>query len=164
WDGGIGIAVDGAGSVYTAGQFQDTVDFDPGPGTANLVSAGNNDVFVSKLDAVGNYAWARRMGGADLDTASAIALDGAGGVYTAGALQGTAASDPGPGTALLTSAGGQDVFVSKLDIGGNYAWVRRMGGAGHDYASAIALDGAGGVYTAGSFRGTADFDPGPGTA
>ena len=45
-----GVTVDAAGNVYTVGDFSLTVDFDPGPETFNLTSAGNGDVFVSKLD------------------------------------------------------------------------------------------------------------------
>ena len=50
-DWGQGIAVDAARNVYTTGVFQDTADFDPGPATFNLTSAGIYDIFVSKLSA-----------------------------------------------------------------------------------------------------------------
>jgi hypothetical protein len=60
-------AVDAAGNIYVAGGFYGTVDFDPGPGTAKLTSAGDEDGFVWKLDAAGNFGWARRMGGAATD-------------------------------------------------------------------------------------------------
>ncbi|MDZ7649157.1 MAG: hypothetical protein U5K54_19420 [Cytophagales bacterium] len=60
---GVAIQLDFAGNVYTSGDFHETADFDPGTGTANLVSAGFNDAFISKLDANGNYLWAKGIGG-----------------------------------------------------------------------------------------------------
>jgi hypothetical protein len=163
WDAGRGIAVDAAGNVYTTGDFWGTADFDPGPGTFNLTSAGNRDIFVSKLDSAGNFVWAKQMGGPGGDFGFPIAVDAAGNVYTTGHFQGTADFDPGPGTFNLTSAGEYDIFVSKLDSAGNFLWAKQMGGTGYADGYGIALDVAGNVYTTGYFHGTADFDPGPGT-
>jgi hypothetical protein len=47
------IAVDGGGNVYLTGFFGGTVDFDPGPGTSNLVAAGSDDVFLAKYQSDG---------------------------------------------------------------------------------------------------------------
>ena len=46
---GNSIAVDSSGNVYTTGYFKGTIDFDPGPGTSNLPSAGAEDIFILKL-------------------------------------------------------------------------------------------------------------------
>jgi autotransporter-associated beta strand protein len=162
-DTGYGIAVAPDGSVCTTGCFQATADFDPGAGTQNLTSAGGYDVFVSKLDSGGNFVWARRMGGTGNDTGYAVAVAPDGGVCTTGCFQATADFDPGAGTQNLTSAGGYDVFVSKLDSSGNYAWAVRWGGTSDDYGYAIAAAPDSSVYTTGYFQNTADFDPGPGT-
>jgi hypothetical protein len=113
-DSGQGIAVDAAGKVYTTGYFRGTADFDPGPATFNLTSAGGFDIFVSKLDNAGNLVWAKQMGGPGHDQGWGIAVDGAGNVYTTGWFAGTADFDPGPGTFNLSRAGGPDIFVSKL--------------------------------------------------
>ncbi|MBK8144482.1 MAG: SBBP repeat-containing protein [Bacteroidetes bacterium] len=53
------IAVDGSGNVYTTGFFTGTVDFDPGPGISNLTCVGDKDIFISKLDAMGHFLWAK---------------------------------------------------------------------------------------------------------
>ena len=121
------ISVDAAGNVYTTGFFSRTVDFDPGAETANLTSAGAADIFVSKLDNAGNFVWARNMGGTsgDFDVGLGVIVDAAGNVYTTGYFNGTADFDPGAGTANLTSAGGADIFISKLDNAGNFVWALR---------------------------------------
>jgi hypothetical protein len=73
---------------------------------------------------------------------------------------GNADFDPGPGTTVLPSNGGWDVFVLKLDPSGNLVWVRSCGGIEEDHASEITAD-SGGLYVVGRFRATVDFDPGP---
>jgi hypothetical protein len=112
----LGIAVDSSGNVYTTGRFHGTVDFDPGAGTKNLTSAGSDDIFVSKLDSVGNFVWAISMGGSNSDQGRGISVDSSGNVYTTGAFQGTSDFDPGAGTANLTSAGDFDAWRSKWAV------------------------------------------------
>jgi hypothetical protein len=157
------VAVDGSGNVYTTGEFEGTIDFDPGAGTSNLTSAGVQDVFINKLDSNGNYLWAKRFGSTNIDRANGVAIDGSGNVYTTGSFNGTVDFDPNASTNTLTSAGLSDIFISKLDSNGNYLWAKQLGGISTDFASSITLDSSGNVYTTGAFWGTADFDPGVGT-
>ena len=161
-DFGYSITVDASGNVYTTGVFQGTVDFDPGAGTNNLTSAGGQDVFVQKLDAAGNFLWAKSFGGISTDEGRSITIDASGNVYTTGHFQGAVDFDPGAGTNNLTSAGNVDVFVQKLDASGNFLWAKSFGGTTNDFGLSITVDASGNVYTTGSFYGTADFDPGTG--
>lgn len=161
FDEGNGIVVDDAGNVYITGQFSTLGDFDPGPGTFNLVSAGFQDAFVCKLDASGDFLWAKAMGGSVEDEGNSIALDESGNVYTAGFFANVADFDPGAGTFNLTSGGLTDGYVSKLDGSGNFVWAASMGGGSTDRANAIALDRFGNAFNTGRFVGTVDFDPGP---
>ncbi len=161
-DYGMSIAVDAAENVYTSGYFWLTADFDPGAGTFNLTPAGSADIFVSKLDASGNFVWAKNMGGTNFDRGTNIGVDNSGNVYTTGTFEGTSDFDPGAGVVNLTSAGNNDIFISKLDASGNFVWAKRMGGTSSDGVSSIAIDSSGNIYTTGSFEGTADFDPGAG--
>ncbi|GAB3992119.1 hypothetical protein GCM10028807_24490 [Spirosoma daeguense] len=160
-DRGFSIAVSGSGDVYITGRFMGTVDFDPSPAVVNLSSAGGPDIFIGKLDASGNYIWAKRIGGSFNDVSYSLALDGSGNVYTTGIFTETVDFDPGSSVANLTSLGGYDAFVSKLDASGNYVWAKLLGGSGEDRGNSVAVDGSGNVYTTGSFDGTTDFDPGP---
>src|SRR5690349_5759017 len=112
-DIGHAVAVDAEGSVYFTGTFKGTADFDPGAGTANLVSHGDNDVFITKTDASGNFLWAKNLGGGGADYSFSLCLDDAANVYTCGNFIGTADFDPGAATFNLTSNGLTDIFISK---------------------------------------------------
>jgi large repetitive protein len=163
-DDGRSIVVDAAGNSYTAGFFRGTADFDPGPGTSLVASLGQEDIFITKLDAAGNLVWSRRMGGTTNDFCYSIAVDASGNVYTTGQFNGTADFDPGAGTFNMTSAGSWDVWISKLDAAGNFVWAKRFGSTLADNGRTVKTDAAGNVYTIGTFTGTVDFDPGAGTS
>lgn len=155
--------VDALGNSYVTGYFQGTSDFDPGTGVFNLTSNGSADYFVQKLDASGNFLWAKSIGGSLADYCYTITVDALGNIYTSGYFQGTVDFDPGVGAFNLTSAGGFDVFIQKLDAAGNFLWAKSLGGSNFDRGESITLDGSGNVYTTGSFFGTVDFDPGAAT-
>ncbi|MDX2282995.1 MAG: hypothetical protein NW241_02490 [Bacteroidia bacterium] len=163
-DFGTSVISGDSGSVYLTGVFAGTADFDLGPGSSPRSSAGGDDVFVQKLDAQGNFLWARTWGGASDDRSNAVTADAAGAVYTTGWFAGTADADPGPGSSPLAAAGGVDIFVQKLDAQGNFLWAAAWGGTSDEEGFSIAADASGQVYTTGVFAGTADFDPGPGSS
>ncbi len=145
FDFGNSIAVDASGNVYTTGSFDGTVDFDPNAGIFNLT--GVSDIFVSKLDASGNFVWAKNMGGDFADQGNAIAVDASGNVYTAGTFDTSGDFDPGAGTFILSSAGSGEVFVSKLDASGNFIWAKSVSAS---IGNALSLDARGNVYVTGS--------------
>jgi len=163
-DRGYSIAVDSIGNVYTTGFFSGTADFDPGAGTSELTSAGEREIFVSKLNASGSFLWAKSFGGTGIDWGYSIAVDSSGNVYTTGFFSGTADFDPSGGTSDLTSAGETEIFVSKLNASGSFLWAKSFGGTGVDLGYSIAVDSSGNVYTTGYFSGTVDFDPSGGTS
>ena len=161
-DQGNSITIDTAGNIFITGQFQHTVDFDPGVGISNLASTGSTDIFVLKLDSSGNFIWAKGFGGTGTDVGLSIATDLIGNIYTTGYFAGSADFKPGPGSTFLTSNGGYDVFVQKLNPNGNFIWAKGMGGSTFDYGRSISVDSSGNVYLMGDFRGTADFFSGSG--
>ncbi|MDT8308930.1 MAG: SBBP repeat-containing protein [Bacteroidales bacterium] len=159
----LSIAVDASGNVYTTGVFEGTVDFDPGPGNYFLSSAGGEDIFISKLDASGNFVWAIQMGSSNDEFGSSITVDGSQNIVLTGGFQGTVDFDSGPNTHLLTSTGDVDIFICKLTPSGDFIWAKNMGGGGLDQSNFITTDHLGNIYTTGYFMGTADFDPGVGS-
>ena len=78
-DEGNEIAVDNSGNVYTTGYFNGTADFDPGPNTFNLITS-DSDIFVSKLNASGNFVWAKRFGNSNQDIGNSVTTDLSGNV------------------------------------------------------------------------------------
>ncbi len=149
------MTTDAAGNVYTAGQFDGPVDFDPRSGVFNLTSAGNGDAFVSKLSSDGNLIWAFRLGGTGNDDADQIAVDGAGNIYVAASINlasGSVDFDPGPGSTLV----GPGAYISKFDTNGNLLWVLPLAVNVND----IDVDASNNMYMVGTFSGTVDFDPG----
>ncbi len=162
-DIGHSVATDAYGNVYTTGVFVGTVDFNPGAGVYNLTAPGGADeLFISKLDANGNFVWAKNMGGIYSEEGHSIAIDAFGNIYTIGDFEGVSDFDPGVGIFNLTSAGYYDTFISKLDSNGNFIWAKALNGTLHSWSKSLSLDALGNVYTVGSFFGTVDFDPGIG--
>jgi hypothetical protein len=159
------IAVDGAGNVYLTGVLVPSTgqsDFDPGPGVAPLSGGGT---YVVKLDSNDNFQWAENYGGTTNPAVQSqrIAVDSAGAVYLTGYFSGPVDFDLGPGQYLLTAGSSSNVYVLKLNTGGQFAWAAALNGNQSDLGDSIAVDPMGDVYTVGYFQGTVDFDPGPGT-
>ncbi|MBK7311935.1 MAG: SBBP repeat-containing protein [Sphingobacteriaceae bacterium] len=165
-DEGRCIVTDLSGNCYLTGLFCWTVDFDPSPNTFTLASAGVFDAFVVKLDANGGFVWANKIGGKQWDNGNSIVLDSFGNSYSTGYFRDTVDFDPGINTFTLCSgSNGSHAFINKLDVNGNFVWVKQIGGSTNSSAEGIsmALDVSGNIYTTGDFSGTVDFDPSPNT-
>jgi len=167
------VGIDSLGNLYTTNSFIGTVDFDPGAGDFNLTSIGSDrNIFVQKLDANGNFLWAKQIG-APYNPAfptpthsNAIAVDAIGNQYLTGYFDGTVDFDPDTNFTFIMSAtpGFSDIFICKLDASGNFVLAKQFAyqasGGGVGYA--IFLDGNSNIYSTGTIGGTVDFDPGPG--
>ena len=175
---GYSMDVDKGGNVYTTGSFNDTSDFDPSPFVYPLIAdsvfdwsqpppPGENialfDVFISKLNTLGNFAWATHVGGKYGDRGRAICSNEAGNVYTMGYFEKTAQFDHnGDDPYLMTAIGDYDVFLRKSNKYGNFIWRRQWDVSGINDNRPMAVDSKGNIIFTGSFNGTVDFDPGPG--
>jgi hypothetical protein len=160
---GVGIAVDGAGSAYVTGDTSST-DFPTTPGAAQTTSAGNGDAFVTKLNAAGSeLVYSTYLGGGNIDSGSAIAVDDAGSAYVVG-VTGSADFPTTPGAPQATYAGGADAFVTKLHAAGSgLVYSTYLGGSDFDSGQDIAVDGSRSAYVTGATR-SANFPTTPGAA
>ncbi|MCP4441763.1 MAG: T9SS type A sorting domain-containing protein [Aureispira sp.] len=158
---GKSIALDASGNIYVIGNYEgSTTDFDPGPNTFNQTPVGSQDFYILKLDNNGNFGWVKTIGSSSFDSGESISVN-SNGIYITGNFEGTADFDPSTNTANQTSNGGSDIYILKLDLNGNFAWVKTIGGTANEKGNNLHLDANGNIYTTGSFEGTVDFDPSP---
>jgi hypothetical protein len=149
------LAVDAAGNVYVAGSYRGPTQFGSFALPSGSVSGPiNEDLFVAKLDAAGNWQWATGAAGAGNDFAMTLALGPTGQLTVGGWFDG-ATLELGAGQALTnqSSAGTSDVFVAQLSTAGKWLSGVRAGGAGSEQLAALAVDAAGTTYACGSFGG-----------
>lgn len=145
-------------NLYITGSFGGTIDFDPGGGVLNLISFGNSDVFVARLDATGDPVWVNTFGGSGDDIGRALALDGAGNVIITGTFENTVDFRPGIGTSLETSEGGSDIFVTKVTVNGGFLWSQGLGGGANEDAYDVAVDSGDNILVSGLFNSTGNLD------
>jgi uncharacterized protein (TIGR03437 family) len=163
---GAGIAVDGGGNAYIAGNTS-TTDLAT---SAGAFAAQGIGAFVAKIYAGGTgvsyltYLGAGNYYGPLIEiptnTVNAVAVDSGGSVYLAGAT-----SDPsfpattgayqttfaGPASMNPSQAAPSDAFLAKLNPTGTaLLWATYLGGAGMDSANSIAVDADGTVWAVGA--------------
>ena len=159
-DGCWGLGIDASDNVVVCGFFSSATDFDPSPSaTFSLSPSGYTDIFVCKLTNDGNFIRACKMGGSNYDNAFGMTIDNSDNIITIGRFAGTCDFNPGGSVYNGISAGGEDVFISKLDSACNFLWIKTIGSTGDDYSTDVATDSFNNVYTTGYFVNTADFDP-----
>jgi hypothetical protein len=147
-DTGNDITLDGRGSVYITGSFQnDQVRF----GTTVLTNRGNSDIFVARLDEAGNWQWAVSAGGVGREGGSSLVADKQGGVYLTGYYDQAAVSFGA--TTLPYQGFYYDCFVAKLTTAvGQWRWAARAGGELNDVGACLVLDAQQKVHVAGYYQ------------
>jgi hypothetical protein len=157
---GNSLAIDQSGDIIAVGYFGNTTDFDPNAGIFNLTIGNWGSAYAMKMSPAGNLIWARAT--ANSTVPRALVLSSAGDIYTSGYFNGVTDFDPGPGVYNLTSPMGTFyAYTCRLDAAANFVWVKSVQGATATAGvpSAIALDSWTGVYTAGAFDKTQNFNP-----
>ncbi len=139
WATDIQVADDG--SVYVAGTFVRNAQF----GSITLTSPYSDnyaEAFLTKLDAQGNFVWAKQFAGAGDDGVGALSLDVSGNVLFG-------SFDRGQASIQKFTPSGAPVWTAKVDS--PVSWGATV--------TAIDVDAQNNVIIAGSFAGKVDFDP-----
>lgn len=123
------LAIDQNDDIITTGLYQSSNgDFDPGAGVANLSFVDESDVFVQKLDAQGNFLWAKAASGDDFQESYSIDTDVLGNIYVAGFAALEIAYDYPNNSVMTPVTGSRDGFLWKLNPNGNTSWFKLMAG------------------------------------
>ncbi|MFM1998408.1 MAG: hypothetical protein RL204_355 [Bacteroidota bacterium] len=157
------IAYDNDGNVYTGGHFYGSIDGNAGSGTTTLAAASSGiHAYIIKNSADGGLVWAKAFQGTGTAEVISLSVDASGNVYSVGRFSNTVDFDPGSGTSNITSTSNYDMFVSKLDISGNFVWAKKLSGSTFISPSKVAIDPSGNPIYVGYFSGTVDFNPNAG--
>lgn len=150
-DGASAIAIESANSIYVAGGFySSTINFSSST-ILNMGGANSCDVFITKIDSLGNINWAK-SGGTTTGSAYATCLSvNNSNVYLAGNFWSPNLS-LGSFTLANASTGTTDVFLAKYDTTGNTTWATRAGQGNFDVLNSITTDVTGNVYVTGGFE------------
>ncbi len=155
---------DSNGDLLLTGEIEGSIDFDPGPGTANATITGNFEAYILKIDADGNFIWVATAPSAPATRGLRIVSDSQNNAIVTGELVGSVDVDPGAGTVTVNGAGTIDAFIWKLDSDGDYVWGGTVGGPQLDYGRAIAVDASDNILVGGIIQDTADMNPGAGVS
>ncbi len=120
---GIEIAQDIAntadgGYVITGSTFSTDLDV-----TNNK---GESDIWLIKIDDIGNLVWQKTFGGTAFDAAESVLLSKDGGFILSGNSKSNSMD-------ANTNAGENDIWVIKTDAEGNLVWQKTFGGTGFEY-------------------------------
>ncbi len=141
------------GAIFVVGSFRDTAYF----GANQFQSEGSSDMYVLKLDDMGEFSWVQAWGGSYADNVTAITIDDSENAYIVGYYRDNVLD--WPSDHILTAGRPYNGFVSKVNPFGTFQWSRDLAG-GVNYQSVFSTSvtfGNGDIYVGGYFDGSIDF-------
>jgi hypothetical protein len=169
-DKAFSMAIDKDNNIYTTGDYNGNVDFDPSSAVFTMNSTHSS--FIHKMDKNGNFIWAKELSAIEqtsICSSRSISLDNNGNIYTTGDFSGIIDFDPSSSSFYSPNNGiASNYFALKLDSLGVLSWVKFSKNhviGGSAIGLDITLDKSSNVYMTGKYHGSAliDFDPGPDT-
>lgn len=152
------IVIDEDQNIFIAGRYFDTLDLDPGPNTALVISEGISDIFLVKLDPDGNYLWGKTYGGPKADQVTELVALPGGSVILAGTFNDVAKF----GFFTRTSIGQSDAFMMEVRGNGSVWNLATITGSRNQSISQIEIRPNDRSYwVRGNYSGTCDFDDSP---
>lgn len=145
------ISLDNSGNIIITGYYFDVIDF----GGNVLSCSGSSDIFICKYNPQGTVLWAKRAGGTNLDICSSVVTDISGNIYISGYFSGSMTFEGGTNV-LLTSLGGEDGFIAKLNESGDVLWANGIQGSALQRGRDVLISGSD-IFMMGTFENFTDF-------
>lgn len=154
---GKALNIDEYGNILVIGNFQSNLLFNE-VFQNNLISNGNKDIFIIKIDINGNLIWANSYGGIGDDSGLDTHIDSENEIILTGYFSNNMIL-PLNGILNLTSDGGFDIFVIKINNFGDLLWAKKIGGIGNDIGYSVVSNDENDILITGGFENTVNFDP-----
>lgn len=122
-DSSYGIAIDASGYIYITGY-------------TDSYGAGETDILIAKVDALGNLLWLKIIGGNAWDYGHSIVIDASNNIYITGDTN-------------SYGAGNRDVFIARLDSSGSLLWFKTIGSCFGEFGTGSKLDSFCNIYLTG---------------
>lgn len=152
-DRGLAISADANGDIYVTGTFTGLANFGP----TILTSNGQQDIFISKLDANGNFIWTQKFGGLDNDVPYDIVNDANGNCIITGQFRDTVQFGGQTVYSMInpfTGFASADLFVLKLNNLGSVLWVKTGSAKYDDRGMALAINNQNQIIVCGQYSDT----------
>lgn len=134
YEEGESLAIDSSDNIYVTGYTSGVFD--------GNTSAGESDIFLTKLDGKGSVVWTKQWGTDRDDYCYSVVIDSADNIFVLGRIEDTLLQDTHPDDF--------DIFLTKLNIDGLIEWTKQWGSEDKDdFPLSIAVDRSGSVFVTG---------------
>lgn len=144
--------------MFITGTFSGSLHFNTIQGGVDIVSNGDTDCFVLKLNSSGQVEWAKNFGGSGSDHGNSIYTLGQSKIVITGGLVGNVSFEPGNSQGNV-SAVGIDGFTLVLESNGAFVWGNAFGGDYTQSGMAVCTDSQKNTYIVGLYLYQMDADP-----
>lgn len=164
---GRGVSARDENEIYVVGDLRGLSTYGPGePGSVQIESQGNSDIFLARYNGDGSVAWVRSAGSEDPDIPYGVTALPSGGAALTGEYQGTcvfARGEPNQVSLIDDGTFGEgttEAFFARYASDGGFITATRAGGPNSETGRGIAALSDSDVFSTGYFGGSSTFGPG----
>jgi len=145
-------------NVYVSGCFEDTVNFEP-ESDEFIVSTDNfRDIFLLKLNSIGEPQWVHTFGSEYYVQASDVEIVNDSEIVLIGSFRGNTDFGIGSEVDTIELNGDRDGFIYKFDQEGNKIWLKILTNIGSIAPLSICKDNDNNLFLGGVYNTLTDFD------